>query len=295
MKAATFVYRRPQDLDEAVALLAEFGDDAKIVAGGQTLVPMMNMRLARPTALVDINHIAGLAHVMPHHGGLSIGSLTRHAQIERYPGDLGPFEVLRSAAALIGHYGIRDCGTFGGSIAHADASAEWCLAAMLCDAVMTIAGPSGRREVAAGDFFRGHFTTALGSDEVLVETLLPSSSPYSAIEEFAPRKGDFALVAAGVRYRMDGARCRDVAIAVAGVDSVVLRLADAEATLDGAEPGDESFREVAQAAARAVEPADDLHASAQYRRSLTERLVERALDSATTSGRAADGSGRADG
>ena len=227
MKPAPFTYHLAHDVAEAITLLSELGEDAKILAGGQSLVPMMNLRLARPSALVDVTRIPGLSYLRAGPDGLRIGALTRHRAVEttRDPAVLGGFGVLPRSARWIGHYPIRARGTFGGSIAHADSTSEWCLLAVLLRAEITLAGPAGERRVGAGDFFQGFFTTAAEPDEMVTEVRFPHPSPHAALTEFAPRQGDFAVVAAAVELDLepgehggDGStQCRSARIVLGGV------------------------------------------------------------------------------
>lgn len=282
MKPASFAYHRATSVEEVVALLAELGEDARIVAGGQSLVPLMAFRLARPSALVDVNRISELAYVRRDGPALAIGALTRHRAVEvlREPALVEGFDILPRAARLIGHLPIRIRGTFGGSIAHADPTAEWCLLARLLDAEIVATGPGGARTIPAAEFFRGLFTTALGPDEVLVEVRFPAPSPGAAIHEFARRRGDFAIAAAAAAVEVDGGRCRGVRVALGGVGDVPVRVPEAEAMLAGTEPSPEAFAEAGRVAARSVDPPSDIHASREYRRELAAVLVRRALSEA---------------
>jgi carbon-monoxide dehydrogenase medium subunit len=198
---------------------------------------------------------------------------------------LAGFELLPRAARWVGHYPIRTRGTFGGSIAHADPSAEWCLLAVLLDAVVVLAGPDGQREVPAADFFLGFFTTALEPGELLVEVRLPRPRPHAALQEFARRHGDFAVVAAAVAVDVGGDRLADPRIVIGGVDEVPVRIEEAERALDGATAGADAFAEAGRAAAEAVDPSSDIHGSAEYRKELTGVLVRRALAEAVNGGR----------
>jgi carbon-monoxide dehydrogenase medium subunit len=286
VKPAPFVYRRAETLEHALALLAEHGDEAKIIAGGQSLAAVMNMRLSRPELLIDIDRLPGLAYVLPVDGGLRIGALTRHRQIERYPAPLDGFELLPAAARLVGHYPIRTRGTFGGSIAHADPAAEWVLVAALLDAEIEITGRDGRRTVPASEFFHGFFTTAVGPDELVTEVVLPGGSDRSAICEFARRHGDFAVVAAGVAYDLAGdGTIRHPRLALGGVAATAARLTEAADVLDGQAPGPDVFVAAAEAAASEIDPQADAHGDANYRRHLTRTLVRRALEEATDADR----------
>ena len=200
MKPAPFSYYRTRSVPETVARLAELGDGAKILAGGQSLVPMMNFRLARPAALVDVTRIPGLEYLRAGPDGLRIGALTRHRTVElcRDPAVLDGFGVLPRSARWIGHYPIRARGTFGGSIAHADPAAEWCLLAVLLGANVVLSGPSGMRTVPASEFFEGFYTTTAEPDEMLTELHFPRPARRAALTEFSQRQGDFAVVAAAV-------------------------------------------------------------------------------------------------
>ncbi len=285
MKPASFDYHRAHDLRGATELLAELGEEAKLLAGGQSLVPMMNFRLARPEALVDITRIPGLAYLRRDGDGLRVGALATHHAVEttRDPEILGSFGVLPRAARWIGHYPIRARGTIGGSVAHADSTAEWCLLAVLLGAQVVLGSEAGSRTVAAADFFFGPFTTEARPDEVIVEVIFPRPAPHAALEEFAQRKGDFAIVAAAVDLDVDDGVCRGGRIALGGVDTVPVRVSAAENLLAGASLSEELFGACGQAAAEAIEPGSDAHGSAAYRRKLTRALVPRACRAAVAS------------
>ena len=279
MKPASFEYHRVDRVEEALERLTELGEDAKVLAGGQSLVPMMNFRLVRPPALVDVTRIPDLRYVARDGDVLRIGALTTHREIETLsdPEVVGGYELLPRAARWVGHYPIRTRGTFGGSVAHADPSAEWCMLAVLLDATIVVAGPRGEREIPAADFFLGFFTTALEPGELLIEVRVSRPRPHAALHEFARRHGDFAIVAVAVAVDVEGDRIADPRIVVGGVDDVPLRVEAAEQALDGAAPGAEAFAEAGRAAAGAVDPSSDVHGSAQYRKDLTDVLVRRAL------------------
>lgn len=276
MKPASYAYHRADDVRGAVELLAELGEDAKILAGGQSLVPMMNFRLARPAALVDVGRVDGLSYLHRDGEALRVGALTTHHAVET--ADLGEYGVLARTARWIGHYPIRARGTIGGSMAHADATAEWCVLAVLLDAVIVAESVRGRREIPAADFFLGTFTTALEPDEMVVEVVFPRAAPYAALTEFAQRKGDFAIVAAAASVdlspagRIDGAR-----VVLGGVDAVPVRVEAAEHVLAGAEPGPEVCKAAASEAAAVIDPGGDIHGGPEYRRRLTRTLLFRAL------------------
>ena len=282
MKPASFAYHRAASVGEALELLAREGEDAKVIAGGQSLVPLMAFRLARPSALIDINRVTELRYVRRDGDALRIGALATHRDIETNaePGVLEGYSILPRAARFIGHYPIRTRGTFGGSIAHADPTSEWCMLALLLDAEIVIAGPQGSRTVAAADYFLGVFTTALGADEVVTEVHFPGPAPRSAIREFARRQGDFAVVAVATALEMEDGRVRSARIALAGVSDAPVRAMEAEAILAGAAPTDEAFDEAGRAAAAGLRPPSDIHGSSDYRKELAAALVRRALGDA---------------
>jgi carbon-monoxide dehydrogenase medium subunit len=282
VKPAPFSYYRTRSVPETVALLAELGDGAKILAGGQSLVPMMNFRLARPAALVDITRIPGLDYLRAGPDGLHVGALTRHRTIElcRDPVVLDGFAVLPAAARWIGHYPIRARGTLGGSIAHADPAAEWCLLAVLLGANIQLTGPGGQRTVPAAGFFEGFYTTGARPDEMITEVHFPRPARRTVLTEFAPRQGDFAVVAAGVAIDVADGRCRSVRVVLGGtgprpVPIEVASLAGQPATTD-------TWRAAGQLAAAQIDPPSDGHGTAAYRRKLAATLTERALAQAST-------------
>ena len=282
MKPASFAYHRAASVGEALELLAREGEDAKVIAGGQSLVPLMAFRLARPSALIDINRIAELRYVRRDGDALQIGALATHRDIETNaePGVLDGYSILPRAARFIGHYPIRTRGTFGGSIAHADPTSEWCMLALLLDAEIVATGARGSRTVAASDFFRGVFTTALDADEVVTEVRFPAPAPRSAIREFARRQGDFAIVAVATAVEVEDGRVRSARIALAGVSDAPVRATEAEAMLAGATPGEVAFDEAGRAAAAGLRPPSDSHGSSDYRKELAAALVRRALGDA---------------
>jgi aerobic carbon-monoxide dehydrogenase medium subunit len=279
VKPAAFKYQRANTVEDAIEQLTQLGDDAKLLAGGQSLVPMMNFRLVRPSALVDITGIPGLRYIEPHGEGLKIGALTPHRWVEvmEDPDLLEGFSVLKRAARWVGHYPIRTLGTFGGSIAHADPSAEWCMLAALLDAEIVAAGPEGERVIPASDFFHGFFMTALQPDEMIVEVRFPRPAPHAAVQEFARRAGDFGIVAAAVAVDLRDGECRSARVVLGGVADVPLRVPEAERVLEGVEVGREAFEEAGRAAAKAIDPPSDVHGSAEYRRDLSTVLIRRAL------------------
>jgi len=282
VKPAAFRYQRAYEVEDAIEQLTQLGDDAKLLAGGQSLVPMMNFRLVRPSALVDITGIPDLRYIEPDAEGLKIGALTPHRWVEEMedPDLLEGFSVLKRAARWVGHYPIRTLGTFGGSIAHADPSAEWCMLAALLDAEIVAAGPGGERVIHASGFFHGFFVTALEPDEMIVGVRFPRPAPHAAVQEFARRAGDFGIVAAAVAVEVSDGRCSSARIVLGGVADVPLRIPEAERMLEGADTSREAFEEAGQAAAREIDPPSDVHGSADYRRDLSAVLIRRALTEA---------------
>src|SRR5438552_2369365 len=257
VKPAPFAYHRAHSVAEAVALLAELGDEAKILAGGLSLVPMMNFRLARPAALVDVSRIEGLSYLRPGtEDGLRIGALTTHRAVEttRDPGVLKNFGVLPRSARWIGHYPIRSRGTFGGSIAHADPASEWCLLAILLDARIVLTGPGGPRTVPAAEFFEGYYSTTAQPDEMITELRFPEPAPAAALTEFAQRQGDFAVVAAAVSADVADGICRAGRVVVGGVGPRPLEV-DAS-PLSGQPASAETWRAMGEHAAAQIDPPD---------------------------------------
>jgi len=286
VKPAPLEYRRARTTEEAIEHLRELGDEAKIIAGGQSLVPLLAFRLARPQVLVDIARVDGLRYMARDGDALRIGALTVHRAVERMRSPLADgHEVLAEAARFIGHYPIRTRGTFGGSIAHADPASEWCLMAVALDAIVVAQGPAGRRELLADELFQGYFQTALAEDEVVVETRFPRIWARTAIVEVARRRGDFALVAAAVALDLDDdGLCREARVVLGGVDEVPLRIPDAERLLRGADCSPALLAEAGALAADAISPVSDVHADAEHRRELAGVLVRRALARALDDG-----------
>lgn len=282
MKPAAFEYVRARTVVDAIAALAAYDGEAKILAGGQSLVPMMNFRLLAPAALVDINGIPGLDLIEETaEGGLRIGALVRHHRLMTAPAVRARFPILAEAMRHVAHVAIRNRGTIGGSLSHADPSAELPMMAVLLDARLRVVGSNGMREISAGDFFQSALATALANDEILTEIVLPPRACTGwAFHEFAQRAGDFALAAAGVTLGARNGRAAEVSLAVAGVGDIPLRMAAAEVVIDG-HPVDAQRIAAAVAAVRAaVTPRNDLHGSSEYRRHLVGGLVGRALEDA---------------
>lgn len=285
MKPSSFEYLRPETADEVQAALAQDPDETKILAGGQSLVPMMNFRLARPSRIVDINAVPGLAGMSERDGRLRIETRTRHLTVQNKSGDDPLTTLLRSAAHQIGHLPIRTRGTFGGSLAHCDAASEWCLIARLLDAEIEVESLArGARTIAAEDFFCSIFTTAMEPDEMLRAVTLPllGAGHRVGIAEFARRAGDFAIVAVTSDVEVVDGTIAAARVCIGGVSDIPFRSQAAEEVLIG-QPWPESFatstlaREAGEAAAREVDPGSDAHGSAEYRRDLVRALLPRSV------------------
>lgn len=275
MKPAPFEYVRPRSLDEALSILAEHGDDASILAGGQSLVPMMNFRLARPALIVDLAAIPDLDQIDFDGGELRLGAMSRQAVVKGSPLTRARFPLLVEALRHVGHHQIRTRGTIGGSIAHADPAAELPAIAVATDARMHVASPTGTRTIAAADFFEGPYTTALAADEILTAVVLPVERISGwAFEEIARTSGDFA-VAGVVAARLD----TGLRLVGFGLGSAPQRLHAAESAVTGGSPTltAEAISDAAAAAAIEVEPSSDDDADASYRRDAIATLVGRCL------------------
>lgn len=284
MKPPDFEYARPTSLDDAVAILAASAGEGKILAGGQSLVPLLNFRLAAPALLVDLNRVAGLSFLEPSAERLRIGAMTRTRALELDPVVRQTIPLLAAAAAWIGHVQIRNRGTVGGSLAHADPAAELPAICLLLDGELVVVGPQGKRTISAADFFAGFLTTTLGDDEILTEIRLPklAAGERWGFREFAQRRGDFALAGAAVTLPLsgDGLTTSRPRIAVFGTADRPIRAVAAEAFLaDQATTADRIAEAAVLAAAEAS--ADDPRPDATYRRTLTETLVRRALEDAS--------------
>ncbi|HLN15555.1 MAG TPA: xanthine dehydrogenase family protein subunit M [Acidimicrobiales bacterium] len=282
MKPAPFTYHRPSTVAEVTALLAEHGDEAKVLAGGQSLVPMLALRLARFEHLVDLNFVPELAGIRAN-GSLVVGAMTRQAAVERSADVARTVPLLARSVPLIGHFQIRNRGTVGGSIAHADPASELPAVVLALRAEATVAGSAGRRTVPADELFVGTWTTAVEPDELLVDVRFPTAKPRSgaALVELARRHGDFAVAGAACTLSLDGDdRVADAGVALLGMGPVPLRASSAETDLAGAAPSAADLVEVAERAAAATEPVDDVHGSARYRRRVCAHLLAQALGQA---------------
>lgn len=283
MKPASFRYHTPTSVDEAVALLAELGpQDGRILAGGQSLVPTMAFRMARPPHLIDINGIAELAGLTVNDGVVTIGACVRHAAFDSdtLPGATG--DLLRKVVQNIAHYPIRTRGTFCGSVANADPASEWCCVMAALDGTVVLRSQRGLRRVPAAEFYQGVMATALEEDELVVAAELPmlAEGTRAGFVEFSRRKGDFALAMALVTYRLENGTMTEPRIAIGGAEPHARRIQDAEDALRGQKPAAAVFASAAEAAAAAVDPMEDFNNTAAYRRGLVRTLTQRALENA---------------
>ncbi len=283
MKPAAFRYHAPKTVGEAVAILAEVAaEDGRVLAGGQSLVPTMAFRLAKPAHLVDINGVEELKRLAVEEGKLVIGACVRHAAFQQ-PVCAGPLgRLLADVVRYIAHHPIRTRGTFCGSLAHADPASEWCLVLAALDGEVLAKNAHGERLIGARDFFQAIMTTALREDELLVEARLPllAADTRCGFYEFNRRAGDFAMAAALAAYRVEGGAIVEPRLAVGGAEPTPRRIGEAERRLAGAAPGDEAFRAAAAAAAEAVDPMEDAVTTAEFRRELVLAVVRRALQRA---------------
>ena len=280
MKMPPFDYACPTTISEAVNLLAAHDGDAKALAGGQSLVPMLAFRLAAPTLLVDLRKLTELRQIKITEAGVTLGAMTRWRDIEDDERLKQAHPLLQAAIAHVAHYQIRNRGTVGGSVAHADPAAEMPGIVRTCDAEIAVIGKSGARTIKAQDFFQGPLTTALAADEIITEIRLPAwpAGRRWGFQEFARRRGDFALAAAAVFYDPDAAgKATNAHVGVIGVADRPLRLPSVEAVLNGAIIDAATIAKADAATSAAVDPDDDIHASAAYRKSLAGTMVERAL------------------
>ena len=279
MKPARFEYTCPRTVGEALDLLANHGDEAKILAGGQSLVPLMNMRLARPAVIVDINRIDALGYLREENGALCVGALTRQRAAERSPLVAERCPLLRDALHLVGHAQIRNRGTVGGSIAHADPAAELTAILVALDGEVVVRRAGGARTIPAPDLFVTYLTTSLDPREMIVEVripALPQGAGWSWME-IARRHGDFALAGVGVVLALHRGAISEARIGLTGVGPTPVRAVDAERLLVGRAASDALWADAAEAVRAAVTPDGDIHASAEYRKHVSGVLTQRAL------------------
>lgn len=288
MKPPRFEYYDPKTLDDALGLLRVYGEEAKILAGGQSLVPLLNFRLARPRYLIDLNGVVALAYVTPKDGGISIGAMTRQRVIERSGLVETAAPLLHEAMPFIGHFQIRNRGTIGGSLAHADPAAELPAVASALGATFVVRGPSGERVVGWDQFFVGYLTTSLQPGELLVEVRLPGMAPRTghAFVEVSRRHGDFALVGVAALATVDAdGVCTAAAAALTGVGPVPVRARAAEQGLVGTRLERKALAAAAARVSEAIAPESDIHASADYRRHVAGVLTRRAFERAARGAR----------
>jgi carbon-monoxide dehydrogenase medium subunit len=285
-----FDYVAPRSLDEVLDLLAEHGDEAKILAGGQSLIPLLKLRLGEPALLVDINNLGGLGDLAEDGGQLLVGALVRHRDAERSALLRERYPTMAAAAPQVSDPLVRNLGTVCGSLAHADPAGDWGAVMLAMGAELIARSRDGSRTIAARDFFDGPFTTALRPDEVLVEVRVPprprTGGAYLKLER---KVGDFATAAVAVRVTMENGRIGDAGIGLTAVGPSNLAATDAEALLAGAEPTDEAFREAAELAARAASPSADTRGSAEYKRNVIRVFTERGLHQSVAVATAAGG------
>lgn len=283
MKAARFDYVCPTTLDEAIELLSRPGLESKVIAGGQSLMPIMNFRLATPDVLVDLRKIPDLAGIHIDGSGLRLGAKVRWCDIEADGRLKAANPLLAAAVEHVAHYQVRNRGTVGGSLAHADSAAELPGVAVTCDAEIVALSARGRRVIPAGAFFLGPLTTALEADEIIVELRFPAwpAARRSGFKEFSRRRGDFALSGIGLFFDQDDAGCiQNAHVGVIGACDHPTRLTAVEDALNGGLPDATRIAAAAELVKETVDPTDDLHASAAYRRALSATLFERALHEA---------------
>jgi carbon-monoxide dehydrogenase medium subunit len=282
MKLPSVEYEAPTTTAEAVALLAEHQDEASVLAGGQSLIPLLALRLARPAVLIDINGVTELSGVSRANGHLVVGAMTREYQAEESAAVASDVPLLAAALPLIGHEAIRNRGTIGGSLAHADPAGELPAVARALDAEFVVRGSSGERVIPAADWFEGYLVTARRPEEILAEVRFPVAAPGTgvAFQEVARRHGDFAIVGLAASLTLADGAITDARLAFSGIADVPVRAAEAEALLIGEQPSAELFDEAARVATAGIDPPADLHGSAQYRKKIAAALVRRGLRAA---------------
>src|SRR3990172_7729268 len=290
MKPAPFEYFAPENVPEALALLEQYGEEAKVLAGGQSLMPLMNLRLARPKVVVDIGRLSELQYIAPlSNGDLAVGAFTRQRTVER--SDLVQSEnpLLAATIPLISHAQIRNRGTIGGSVAHADPAAELPALSVALEAEFTVRSARDQRVIRSQDFFLGYMTTALEPIELLTEIRIPAWDPRWgwAVGEVSRREGDFALVGVIVLLRLDNDVCEKARITLFGVGATPVRMRKAEEMLRGRRADEKAIAEADRIVSEDLQPDSDLHASAEYRKEVAETLTRRSLVAAITRAREA--------
>lgn len=289
MYPAPFEYVAPRSLDEALATLAEHGDEAKLMAGGQSLIPLMKLRFATPGLIVDLNRVDGLDGLGETNGELRVGALCRHSQLADSDLLRSAYPLMSTAAPLIADPLVRNLGTIGGSLAHADPAGDWGSVMLALDAILVARGPSGERTIPIHDFFQGTFTTGLEPTEVLTQIRIPkpqvaAGGTYLKLER---KVGDFATVGVAVQLELDGDRIRRAGLGLTAVGPQNLVARDAEKALEGEAATEKAFAEAARLAAQAADPKSDVRGSAEYKRDVVRVFVERGLQRALEIARAA--------
>ena len=282
MKPAEFAYCAPRTVEESISLLDEHGYDAKLLAGGQSLVPLMNLRLARPAVLVDINRVDELAFIDSGHDVVRVGAMTRHHTVATSPEIRAASPMLSHAAGHIGYRAIRHRGTMGGSLAHADPASELPCVAVTLGATVRVAGPAGERTILADELFLAQMTTTLAPDEIITSVALPRirADEGWGFREFVRKVGDFAVVMAAAVLRVADGRVASARLGLGGVEGKPRRVVEAEQVLVGSSGRPETIEEAARVAAEAVDPTSDIHGSVGYRRRLAHAMARRALQDA---------------
>ena len=282
MKSADFQYHRPHQIDEALSLLKEFGEESKILAGGQSLMPLMNFRLAQPAHIIDINFVDGVDYIRNEKGVLKIGCLARQSGLLGNPIVRERCPLLAEALGYVGYEQIRNRGTLCGSLAHADPAAELPAVLLALDGFVTVGNLTTKREVAARDFFESYLTTSLSSDEMVLEASIPETPPGAgwSFTEFARRFGDFAIVGVAVLLVRDQEKIADARIALTGVGDKPWREPNVERMLVDQRASTDLFGKIGVEIAARINPGSDIHASESYRRSLARVLTRRALTDA---------------
>lgn len=289
MKPAAFDYYAPRTIDDVMALLKRYGSDARLLAGGQTLLPMMNFRLAAPEVIIDLNRIPELAFIRVAEGRVHIGAMTRQRALEFSPVIARELPLLHEAIRMVGHLPTRSRGTIGGSLANADSAAELPMVLQVLDGEVLVRGPNGERTIPAAGLVLDAMTTSIADDEMLAEVrfpVMPSEARF-AVEEFSRRHGDFAIAAVAAMLVVKDGRFEKARIATAGVSSFSSRIKPAEQMLEGRPIDADAIEKAAEAAAETVEPVSDRNASEEYRRHLTRVLTARVLKRAVQSKRSA--------
>lgn len=281
MKPAPFEYSAPETLDEAVSMLGQHGDEAKVLAGGQSLVPLMALRLARPAAVVDLGRVQGLDYLREG-DVVAIGAMTSHREVELNDYLFERCPMIREAVSVIGHVAIRNRGTVGGSCAHSDPAAEWPALALALDAEFDVRGSTGTRTIPAADFFVSFFTTALEPDEIVTEVRLklPPAGSGTAFMELARRHGDFGIAGVAAVVSRAGDSIADARVSLMGVGSVPIRPTEAENVLRDSDASDAALDAAAEAVDRAIDPTGDIHGSEEFRRNAAKVMTKRAILSA---------------